>query len=293
VIAVAASADQVRLTQEIYGDEVGYIHWLRPGFELGMQMQAMAQANPALKGLVMGQHGLINWADDDKACYELSLRLTDQAARYIAQHDKGADTFGGAKYQSLSESDREALLGKLLPRLRGMVSQSNRFLGTVHVTGSYLVSDEAKRIWQAQGLSGSLVLTTSANSNVVKTGSFAYDTSKAAVSHLIRELALDLAPLVRVNGLSPATVVGGSGMFPRDRVIASLTKYDIAFDESEETESLREKLSRFCAQRTLMKSPITVEAQAEAAYLLASGKLPDTTGQILNVDGGLLGAFLR
>jgi rhamnose utilization protein RhaD (predicted bifunctional aldolase and dehydrogenase) len=55
----------------------------------------------------------------------------------------------------------------------------------------------------------------------------------------------------------------------------------------------REKLARFYAQRTLMKSPITVEAQAEAAYLLASDRLPDTTGQILNVDGGLPEAFLH
>ncbi|MEJ2150735.1 MAG: class II aldolase/adducin family protein, partial [Chloroflexota bacterium] len=138
VIAVAASADQERLTHEIYGGEVGYIHWQRPGFDLGLQMQQGVEGNPALKGFVMGQHGLINWADDDKACYELSLRLTEQAARFIAQHDKGADTFGGARYHSLSEADRESLLVQLLPRLRGMVSQASRFVGTVHVTESVL-----------------------------------------------------------------------------------------------------------------------------------------------------------
>ena len=77
------------------------------------------------------------------------------------------------------------------------------------------------------------MLTTSANAVVAKKGSLAYDTSKAAANHLVRELAVELAPLVRVNAVAPATVVKGSTMFPRDRVIASLAKYGIAFEERE------------------------------------------------------------
>ena len=69
----------------------------------------------------------------------------------------------------------------------------------------------------------------------------AYDVSKAAINHLIRELAIGLGPHVRVNGIAPATVVAGSAMFPRDRVIGSLQKYKIAFDEDESTESLRDE----------------------------------------------------
>jgi len=163
----------------------------------------------------------------------------------------------------------------------------------INVTGSYLVADEAKRIWRTQGLPGSLVLTTSANAVVAKTGSMAYDTSKAAANHLVRELAIELAPLVRVNGLAPATVVEGSNMFPRERVISSLTKYQITFDESESTTALRDKLAEFYAQRTLTKTPITLADQAEAAYLLSSNKFSKTTGQIISVDGGLPEAFLR
>ncbi len=161
------------------------------------------------------------------------------------------------------------------------------------MTGSYLVADEAASIWRAQNLSGSLVITTSANAVVAKRGSFAYDTSKAAANHLVRELAIELSPLVRVNGLAPATVVEGSSMFPRERVMSSLTKYNIDFDDSEDTESLRTKLAGFYAQRTLTKSPITLADQAEAAYLLASGQLSKTTGQVLAVDGGLVEALLR
>ncbi len=97
------------------------------------------------------------------------------------------------------------------------------------------------------------MLTTSVNAAVAKKGSLAYDTSKAAANHLVRELAIELAPLVRVNGLAPATVVEGSSMFPRDRVIASLTKYEVPFSDDESTEALRNKLAEFYAQRTLTK----------------------------------------
>ena len=163
----------------------------------------------------------------------------------------------------------------------------------INVTGSYLVADEAFKSWKEQGLKGNLVLTTSANAAVAKKGSLAYDTSKAAANHLVRELAVELAPLVRVNGVAPATVVSGSAMFPRDRVIGSLAKYDIPFTEDEGTESLVGKLAQFYADRTLTKSPITPADQAEAYFLLVSKRLSKTTGQIITVDGGLHEAFLR
>jgi NAD(P)-dependent dehydrogenase (short-subunit alcohol dehydrogenase family) len=137
------------------------------------------------------------------------------------------------------------------------------------------------------------VLTTSANAAVAKKGSLAYDTSKAAANHLVRELAIELSPLVRVNGVAPATVVQGSSMFPRERVIGSLAKYAIPYAEDEPTESLVGKLARFYAERTLTKAPITPADQAEAYFLLVSGRLSKTTGQIVAVDGGLTEAFLR
>ncbi len=576
VIAIAASEDGERLTRDIYGDEVGWVDWQRPGFDLGLVMRDKLADNPQLKGLVMGQHGLINWAEDDQACYTLTLELIERAARYLAEHDRGEQAFGGQRHRSLSEAEREALLSALLPKLRGLVSQERKFIGTVqateqvlefvnsadaprlaelgtscpdhflrtkikplyvdwnpaesdvdalvgslrdglgryredyrayyeahkqpdspamrdpnptvilvpgvgliawgknksesrvtaefytaaievmrgaesvsryvalpqqeafdieywsleeaklkrmppeqefarevvviigagsgigaatahrvaregahvvcadldldaakatakkltqryglgigvagsglsgcgpaialqvditsrtsitalyqnitlayggidrivvtagifvspdtagkipddkwamtyaiNVTGLHFVADEGKRLWDAQELDGSLVLTTSVNAAVAKTGSLAYDTSKAAANHLTRELAIYLAPRIRVNGLAPATVVGGSNMFPRERVLSSLTKYDVAFSNEESTQALRNKLARFYAGRTLIKTPITPEDQAEAAYLLASSRLGKTTGQILSVDGGLAEAFLR
>jgi rhamnulose-1-phosphate aldolase/alcohol dehydrogenase len=167
------------------------------------------------------------------------------------------------------------------------------FTFALNVTGSYLVADEAAITWKDQGLTGNLVLTTSANALVAKKGSLAYDTSKAAANHLVRELAMELAPLVRVNAVAPATVVQGSSMFPRERVIASLAKYSIAHETSESDDSLTNILSNFYAQRTLTKSPITPADQAEAYFLLVSNRLSKTTGQVIAVDGGLHEAFLR
>jgi NAD(P)-dependent dehydrogenase (short-subunit alcohol dehydrogenase family) len=163
----------------------------------------------------------------------------------------------------------------------------------VNVTGLYLVADEAAVTLRQQNLPASIVLTTSANAVVAKKGSLAYDASKAAANHLVRELAVELAPLVRVNGVAPATVVQGSAMFPRDRVIASLAKYNIKYDPGETTESLRDKLARFYADRTLTKSPITPADQAEAFFLLLSDRLSKTTGHVISVDGGLSDGFLR
>ena len=74
---------------------------------------------------------------------------------------------------------------------------------------AYIIADEARKSWEEQGLPGSLVLTTSVNAVVSKKGSVAYDTSKAAANHLVRELAVELAPTVRVNAVAPATVVAG------------------------------------------------------------------------------------
>jgi len=576
VIAVAASKNSKDLTQKIWGDELVWTEWQRPGFDLGLKLQEICKDYPNAKGAILAGHGVINWANDNKECYELSLDIIEKAARYIEEHDKGELTFGGQKYGTLSQEKRDGVLTQVLPYLRGLVSGEAKLIGTVqydetvlryvnsidakrladlgtscpdhflrtkikplyvewnpetdtieqlktlladgieqyksdystyyeackhdnspaqrasspsvclipgvgmiawgknksesrvtaefyncaievmrgaeaideyvalpqqeafdieywlleeaklqrmpketplardivvvigagdgigketafrvakegahvvcadlrfeaaqktadeltaiygqgigvagsglsgcgpaiaqevniteresvqkmfkevtlayggidkvivtagvflapgqsgmtddqmfdvsfavNVKGGYIVGTEANEIWKAQGLKGSLVLTTSVNAVVAKKGSLAYDTSKAAANHLVRELAVELSPLVNVNGLAPATVVKGSTMFPRDRVIASLTKYDVEFTTADSDDELRDKLAMFYAQRTLTKSPITPADQAEAAYLLISGQLSKTTGQIISVDGGLHEAFLR
>ncbi len=163
----------------------------------------------------------------------------------------------------------------------------------VNVTSNYVLADEAAKILKDQNLPASIVLTSSANAVVPKFGSEPYDVSKAAINHLIRELAMGLGPLVRVNGIAPATVVAGSAMFPKDRVMVSLKKYEIPFDESESVESLRSKLAEFYARRTITRRPILPIDCANAICWLAGDQSAKTTGHVIPVDGGLPEAFLR
>jgi rhamnulose-1-phosphate aldolase/alcohol dehydrogenase len=109
VIAVAASRRSRELTAEIYGEEVAWIPWLRPGFELGLRIERIRNQ----RGAVLAQHGLIDWADDDKECYKLTLRLIEQASEYIESKDKGDRTFGGLLYEQLTPAQREEALLEL------------------------------------------------------------------------------------------------------------------------------------------------------------------------------------
>jgi rhamnose utilization protein RhaD (predicted bifunctional aldolase and dehydrogenase)/NAD(P)-dependent dehydrogenase (short-subunit alcohol dehydrogenase family) len=164
---------------------------------------------------------------------------------------------------------------------------------SINVTSNHVLADEAAKILNEQGLSASIVLTSSANAVVPKAGSEPYDVSKAAINHLIRELAVGLGPLVRVNGIAPATVVEGSAMFPRDRVIVSLKKYNLEYAEDETTEALRSKLADFYARRTITKRPILPSDCANAILFLTGDQSAKTTGHVIPVDGGLPEAVLR
>ncbi len=163
----------------------------------------------------------------------------------------------------------------------------------INVTANHRLVEEASKILREQDLAATIVLVSSANAVVPKRGSEAYDVSKAAVNHLVREYATSLAPKVRVNGISPATVVKGSTMFPRDRVIASLTKYSIPFDQAASDEDLRSLLADFYAKRTLTHQPIDPKDCAAAILFLAGPQSRCTTGHLIPVDGGLTEAFLR
>ena len=163
----------------------------------------------------------------------------------------------------------------------------------VNLLGSMVLADEAQKLMVEQGTGGSIILLSSANAVVPKKGSWAYDSGKAALNHLVREMAVEFAPSVRVNGVAPASVVEGSIQFPRHRVLNSLAKYNLQFEESESTETLRDRLSQFYAQRSLLKRKVSPQDVAEAVFLLTSERLGATTGQILAVNSGLTEAFLR
>ena len=99
-----------------------YTPWQRPGFDIGLKIEELIKENPHAKGILLGHHGMSSWNDDDRTCYETALEIIDRAARYIESHDKGEQTFGGQKYQSLPEPERRRFQAEVLPFLRGQVS---------------------------------------------------------------------------------------------------------------------------------------------------------------------------
>ena len=163
----------------------------------------------------------------------------------------------------------------------------------VNVMANHLLADEAGPIFEEQGLHGNIVFTSSAYAVVPKRGHEAYDVSKAALSHLIRELAVSMAPNVRVNGISPATVVKGSGRWDRERLKETLKKYNVHFQESFSDEELRSRLAAFYADRNLTNKAVDPADCAESILFLASPRARCTTGHVIPVDGGLTEAFQR
>src|SRR5215813_10004825 len=131
VIAIAASVNQEQLCRKIYGDDVIYVPWQRPGFELGLQIESLIKDHTQAKGVLLGHHGMSSWSHDDKTCYETALEIIDRAASYIEAHDRRDKTFGGPRYSDIADADRRRLLIELLPWLRGRLSKSKRVVATI------------------------------------------------------------------------------------------------------------------------------------------------------------------
>jgi rhamnulose-1-phosphate aldolase/alcohol dehydrogenase len=129
VIALAAARDGEAVTKAVYGGDVGWLGWIRPGFELALRISELAAANPKLVGVMLGGHGIISWADTSEACYRRSLELINRAVAYLAARRKGA-AFGGRALRSTPEgSERRRIAAVALPALRGLASRQSRKVG--------------------------------------------------------------------------------------------------------------------------------------------------------------------
>ena len=128
VIAVAASANAEALTANIYGDEIGFLPWQRPGFDLGLKLGKMATEHPEYVGVVLGGHGLFTWGPTSKACYETTLRIIQKAADWLAANEKDP-AFFGARFQELAPQARRDVAARLLPAIRGKISSHERKVG--------------------------------------------------------------------------------------------------------------------------------------------------------------------
>ncbi|MGQ8631374.1 bifunctional rhamnulose-1-phosphate aldolase/short-chain dehydrogenase [Agrobacterium sp. DKPNP3] len=129
IIAIAASKNSKELTQQIFGDEIGWLPWRRPGFQLGLDLEAFVKANPGAKGVVLESHGLFTWDNDAKACYELTLAIINKAIEWFAEKTEGKVIFGGAVAKSLPIAERRAIAARLMPEIRGRIGREERKLG--------------------------------------------------------------------------------------------------------------------------------------------------------------------
>ena len=129
IIAIAASKNSRELTRQIFGDEIGWLPWKRPGYELGLWLEKFCLDNPNAKGVVLESHGLFTWDDDARTCYDLTLRIIQQAMDWFAAETAGKTIFGGAVAHSLPEVDRRAVAARLMPAIRGMISADHRMVG--------------------------------------------------------------------------------------------------------------------------------------------------------------------
>ena len=136
VIAIAAMANSQAITQQVFEGAVGWMPWLRPGFELGQQLAACNAAQPGLRGIVLASHGLFSWGDSAKACYENTVDLIERAQQWLTR-ERGArkvQVFGGARVAALPERERDDTLARMLPVLRGLAAQDSPKL--LHVNTS-------------------------------------------------------------------------------------------------------------------------------------------------------------
>src|SRR5262245_55631176 len=129
VIAVAASKNSKELTQRIFGGEIGWLPWKRPGFELGLWLEKFCEENPDASGVVLESHGLFTWGDTARECYETTIRIINRAIEWFEAETKGKAAFGGEAVRPLPAEQRRAIATKLMPAIRGMISTAERKVG--------------------------------------------------------------------------------------------------------------------------------------------------------------------
>ena len=129
VIAIAAARRSEALTREVFGAELGWLPWQRPGFDLGLRLRDAVLANPKIRGVVLAGHGLITWGDTSKACYRNTIDTIRRAEGWLAERIGTTPAFGGARVASRPAEGRSAIASQLMPVLRGHLSGAQRKVG--------------------------------------------------------------------------------------------------------------------------------------------------------------------
>lgn len=130
VIAIAASADGEELTKRCFGDELAWVPWRRPGFELALDIEGLRRRRPGLRGVVMGGHGLTTWGDTSEQCEETSLEMIRRAAQFV-EREGISDPLGGIRpgFEPLGEEERRRQAAELAPVIRGLAATDVPVIG--------------------------------------------------------------------------------------------------------------------------------------------------------------------
>ncbi len=129
IIAIAASKNSRDLTKQIFGDTIGWLPWKKPGFELGLWLGQYCAENPDSKGLILESHGLFTWGDTARQCYETTISTINRAIDWLEAETAGKDSFGGQAVEALDPDARRAIAARLMPKIRGHISQESHKLG--------------------------------------------------------------------------------------------------------------------------------------------------------------------
>jgi rhamnulose-1-phosphate aldolase/alcohol dehydrogenase len=129
VIAIAAMKNSQAVTQKVFGDEIGWLPWRRPGFQLGLDLERFVKEHPKARGAVLAGHGLITWGNSARECYDVTLRAINRAVRWFAEETRGKPGFGGAAHQPLPPADRRRLAGQLMIEIRARIGRTERKVG--------------------------------------------------------------------------------------------------------------------------------------------------------------------
>jgi rhamnulose-1-phosphate aldolase/alcohol dehydrogenase len=152
VIAIAASRNSRELTRDIYGDEIGWLPWKRPGFELGLWLEKFAREHPEAKGCVLESHGLFTWAADGKACYELTLDVINRAIAWFEREAAGKPVFGGVAVAALPAERRRAFAASLMPAIRSAIGRDESKVGHFDDSPAVLEFVGSKRLGEFAAL---------------------------------------------------------------------------------------------------------------------------------------------
>jgi rhamnulose-1-phosphate aldolase/alcohol dehydrogenase len=169
VIALAASADSRALTQQVFGDEIGWLPWIRPGYELGLKLRELTQKNPRLKGAILEAHGLFTWADTSKACYENTLDIINRATVWLAERSRGKRPFGVVSTQAQTIDRRREIAAGIMPVIRGVISAAPEGAPSIIKVGHFDDSETVLDFVGGEKLTGLAALGTSCPDHFLRT----------------------------------------------------------------------------------------------------------------------------